>query len=76
MANSDAKLAIAHLASVLKDKKASQARKDKAARLLLQHAGAPAKQRRAGGAAAKGKKELQAEEAQTAGDKSKWEGLL
>jgi len=72
-------LAMAHLTAVLKDKKASAARKDKAARLILTHTGAtPAKARRAPSAAAaeKGKKELQRDEASGAGRDSKWTGLL
>jgi hypothetical protein len=71
-------LAIAHLALVLEDPKASQARKDKAARLLLSHAAAPSTGRRQEPAAAeKGKKELQREGAQSAGvGTSKWAGLL
>lgn len=68
-------LAIAHLAAVLEDPKASASRKDKAARLLLSHAAAPAKGRKAA-AEPKGKKELQADEASTAGASTKWAGLL
>lgn len=68
-------MAIAHLASVLENPKASAARKDKAARLLLSHA--PHKAGRQPPAAkGKGKKELQAVEASTAGADNKWAGLL
>lgn len=72
-------LAIAHLALVLEDPKASPARKDKAARLLLSHAAAPPTRAELGRKAAeapKGKKELQADEASTAGASTKWAGLL
>lgn len=71
-----------HLADVLRDPKSSVARKDKAARLILTHSGgAPAKTRRVARAAAadpadKGKKELQREQAESAGDATKWKGLL
>lgn len=76
-----AALAMAHLTRVLKDKKASAARKDKAARLILTHADSPpGKARRAHPAAAaeKGKKDLQREQASgaIASGASKWAGLL
>jgi hypothetical protein len=71
-------LALAHFAAVLEDQKASPARKDKAARLLLTHSASPAKARRAAAAAAEpGKKDQQREAAQTAGKGGgKWAGLL
>jgi hypothetical protein len=70
-------LAIAHLATVLEDPSASPTRKDKAARLLLSHAAAPAKPRKAAAGEPKGKKELEAEGASAAGkSSSKWAGLL
>lgn len=70
-------LALAHFAAVLEDPRASAARKDKAARLLLTHSAA-AKGRRglAPAAADKGKKEAQRDAAATAGTGSKWAGLL
>jgi len=68
-------MAIAHYASVLENPKASQARKDKAARLLLTHAPEKAG-RRPPASKGKGKKELQAHEASTAGADTKWGTLL
>lgn len=68
-------MAIAHLASVLENPKASAARKDKAARLLLSHA--PQKAGRTPPTAkGKGKKELQAADAAAVGGSDKWAGLL
>lgn len=68
-------MAIAHLASVLENPKASAARKDKAARLLLSHA--PHKAGRQPPASkGKGKKELQAADAAAVGGSDKWAGLL
>jgi hypothetical protein len=71
-------LALAHFAAVLEDPRASQLRKDKAARLLLTHSTSSAKGRRgsAPAAAEKGKKDLQRDAAATAGTGSKWAGLL
>lgn len=74
-------MAMAHLADILADAKASPARKDKAARLILTHADSgPRKSRRAAAAAApvapRGKKEVAREEAANVGTDSKWTGLL
>jgi hypothetical protein len=70
-------LALAHFAAVLEDPRASVARKDKAARLLLTHSTAPKGRRGSTPAAGdKGKKEAQRDAAATAGSGSKWAGLL
>lgn len=74
-------MAMAHLATILADAKASQARKDKAARLILTHSGAaPSRPKRAAAGTAvqpKGKKEVARDDAAAAVESpSKWTGLL
>lgn len=74
-----ARQALAHFAAVLGDPKASAARKDKAARLILTHTAKPAKSKRdsAAAAAPSGKKEQQrADASQAAAKPGKWTGLL
>lgn len=73
-----AEMAIDYLARVLNSRKATAARKDKAARLLLQQCAPKVSAKVSAGRRAplKGKKEEQAEAASNAGTKTQWEGVL